>query len=636
VEGDTAQRVLARERSRGMTIDAAGAVSVVVVAIVAWPLRSAAPGIGGDWGWVAALSYAAEHGLDFGSQVVWTYGPLGFLETWYGATLYYPETFVLAWVYEALLQLLLAGALLAALRRSLPLAAAALVAAIALALAPEVAVALGFAWCALALTRDDDARRGPFVAAFPYALGALTGVAVLGKLNQGAELLALAILTLVALRTRRDALAFVGALLASAAAGWIVTGQRLSDAWPYLRDGAQTIAGYAAAMGIGDPRGWTYAAALAIGVLALGLAWDVGRGAPPRRRWGLVALCLVYVAFNFKEGFVLQDTPHMTAFFGDVTVLFAMLLGRATRHPWLLGTTAASVVALGAIVGGHELVRTLNPYANAKAVVDQVGVLASAQRRDRIIADLRARIASLYQVDPQLLVAVGPRPVMLWPYLYGEIAWAYGLHLRPLVGMEPYGTYTPRLDDLGARLLASERAPQRILRASVDVAPALGGRFATFEAPRATLEIFCRYRQIASTRVWHVLARSPSRCGAARTLATTRAGWGERVPVPRPRRREALVLAQIDGASPHGIERLQELALRPSRRWISLDGTRFRLVAATAPDGLLIRAPRAADYPRPFAMARNPRAIAVGRDGGEPDGELRYVFVEVPLRSFAL
>ncbi len=636
MEGTTAQATLAQRREWGMLIFAG---CTLAVAIVAWPLSSVVPSVGADAEWVATLSYVAHHGIRFGTQLVWTYGPLGFLETPYGATLYYPGTLTAAWLYGLLLQLLLAGALLSALRRALPLPVAALLAVAVLALQLELGLALGFAWCVLLVLRERDAPRGSIPPTFgayalPLALGALTGIVVLGRLNQGLELLVLALVALASSATRRDALAFAGALLLSAATGWAVTGQRLVDAWPYVRNGAENVVGFAAAMGTTDPRRWTILVALVLAAAAIALAWDLGRSASRRTRVGLLLLCCVYVGFNFKEGFVRQDGLHMLIFFADMLVLFAMLLACARRRPVLLAAMAGGMVACGAIMGWQPLGEALNPSGNVKAFADQVGTLASPARQDRLLVDARLRIASYYQVAPPLIAAIGRRPVMMWPYAYGDLAYAYGLRLQPFVGLEPYNSYTPRLDRLGAQAIASEHGPARILRSSESAVPPIEGRLGTFEVPLATLEIFCRYRQIASQRPWQLLARRQDRCGTPRPLSTVTARWGETVAVPAPRRSDALVLARIEGAGVHGLERLQELVLRPRARWVSLDDARHRLIAATAPDGLLIGAPPGADYPQPFTMAPNPQTLTVGRDGGQPGGTLTVAFSEVPVRPW--
>jgi hypothetical protein len=622
--------VITGARDRGKLATAA---CVAAIALVAWPVQSIEPKLGSDWSWLAGLAYVAEHGMRFGDQIAWSYGPLGFLDTWYGPILYYGDVLLLAWLFAVLMQVLVATTLLSALRRSLPLPAAAIGAAIVLALTPDLVPALGLAWCALALTRPSDAPRDRTAQAFPLALGALTGIALLGKLNQGVELLALALIALVADPRRRDALAFAGALLASAAIGWFASGQTLADAWPYVRNGIEIVAGYAAAMGASDPdHAWSYAAALALTALALALAWVTTRALPRRRRLGLLGLYALYAALSFKEGFVRMDPGHLEVFFGDMLVPFALLplpAGRVVPAAALAGVVAGAVT-IGALLGAHHVVRKLNPYANATAAADQLGTLASAERRAAVTAAARARLDALYRLPPQLRAAIGRRPVMPWPYLWGEVAYAYGLSLRPFPSFEPYGAYTPALDRLGARMLASARAPARILRGN---AGAIDGRYATFEAPLATRAIFCRYRQIAAQEPWQVLVRGSDRCGAPQPLGTRTAAWGAPVAVPAPRTRDALVIAHVEDAGPQGLERVLAFVLRPRRRWIALDGQRFRLVAATAADGLLLSAPPKLDYPAQFAMAPRPRTIAVGRDGGEPGGTIAYRFEEVPLRS---
>lgn len=633
MEGATAIRVVARARDRRILV---GTVAAVTVAVLAWPFATIRPAGGGDWSWIAALAFIAHHGLDFGDQLAWSFGPLGFLNTRGGPALYYSDVFVLSWLFAALVQLLLAGTLLIALRRSLPLAPAMLAAGVVLALASERPTALGFAWCALALTRGDDPPPDAAARWFPIAIGVLAGIGVLGKLNEGTELLALAIITLAAIPRRRDALGFAGTLLATALAGWLLSGQSLGDVWPYLRYGVEVVAGYTGAMGASSSSlGWTYVAALLLAALALALAWTATRDARPRRRWCLLALCAVYVGFNFKESFVRQDHGHLQVFFAGALVLFAVLPLRSRLRPAALGGMLASVVALGVLSGGDDLARAVDPVANVRAAADQVRTLVSPARRAEIAADTRARIASGYQIPPRLAAAIGRHSMMFWPFVYGEIVYAYDLNLRPLPTLEPYAAYTPALDRLAGEMLASARAPERIVRAMPAASGAVDGRYPSFEAPLATEQIFCRYRQVTVHAPWQVLARARgSRCGTPRTLTTATAAWGEPVSVPAPLRPDALVLVKIAGADPHGLERLKELAVRPSERRISLDDATFRLVPATAGDGLLLSAPPGSDYRDPFAMAPNARQIAVSRAGGDPSGDLRYTFVEVPVDAF--
>ena len=620
-----------RALDRGLVVQLA---CTVAIALVAWPVWTLEPVVTFDFDWAAGLAYAAEHRLRFGDEIAFTFGPLGFLHTApIGPALFYDRITALELLFAAILQLLLAGALLFALRRSLPLVVAAVAAAVVLALVPDRVLALGFVLCVLRLTRAHEAR-DRLAAATPIALGVLAGILLLGKLNQGIELLVLACVALAALPRRRDALAFALALLATLAAGWLGTGQTPADVWPYLRNGAEIIAGYAAAMGLEESSfGWTYPVALLMTAAVLALAWSVGRGWTARLRWGLVGLVLVYAAFAFKEGFVRHDAIHLAGYFGDMLVPFAALPAPRLRRAVPVVAIAAIVAGFWVAEGSHEVGRALNPYANVSAVVDQARTLVSEARREQIKETLRTTVASTYEIPPQLIEVVDDHSVMLWPLMLTEVAYANDLNLRPLPTLEPYSTYTPALDRLGARML-DERGPELIIRVAGTLRSSLDGRNPSFEAPLVTLGILCRYRLIASQPPWHLLVRSPDRCGAPRTVSRLDAAWGEPVAVPAPRRAEALVLVRVQGAGEQGLERLRSLLLRPRERWIALDGRRFRLVAATAADGLLLTAPARADYAQPLAMAPGASRIAVGRDGGEPDGKLHYEFVEVPIRPF--
>ena len=53
----------------------------LIVALLGWRVGFETPGPGVDASWNAGLAMAVEQGLHFGRDVVFTYGPLGFLST---------------------------------------------------------------------------------------------------------------------------------------------------------------------------------------------------------------------------------------------------------------------------------------------------------------------------------------------------------------------------------------------------------------------------------------------------------------------------------------------------------------------------------------------------------------------------
>jgi hypothetical protein len=590
---------------------------------------------------VAGLELLAERGDRFGERLIWNYGPLGFLHA--GPLLYFSDLAIAAFAYHWALQLLLAATLYVAARRSYPWPVAFAIAFAALTLVVDRALLLGFAWCVLALTRGDDPPRDAAARWFPAAIGALAGVLVLSKINQGAEIVALAVVTLATRPGRRplDAVAFAGMLLATASAGWLLTGQTLADVWPYVRYGFETVGGYPATAGAANPDGqWHYLAALALFALGSALVWRTAREAGRVRRWGLVTVWLLFSFAAFKQGFIRHGDGHVRLFLTAMLVALAVLpAGAAWRWRTVAGAGIAACVVLYGVVAA-DLGERLDPVDNAREAVAQAATLASPARRARERGELVGAIRGHYLPPPAIADRLPGRTVAFWPFASGDLAFALGVDWRPLPVMEPYGVSTPKLDEVTAAMLASSRAPELIVRrprigGPVDPTPSDPPREVMFgtplDPPLTTRTLLCRYREVVRAGHWQLLARGPDRCGSPRPVASAVAGWGEQVAVPRPRPGTAL-LVRIDGAGVAGVERLKALWLRPDARVAVLDGRSYRLVPSTAHGGLLLRAAPGADHGAPLALAPGASTIAIHRTGDpQPGGELRYTFLELPV-----
>jgi hypothetical protein len=603
--------------------------TVLLLAIVSWPYRDLAPIGIDDANWMFSLELAARQGIDYGSQFDWTYGPLGFLLL--KPTFFYSDTALLRFAAQWLLQLALAGSVYWAARRSWsPLVAFAL-AAVAIVLTPERQVTLALTLCVLALLRGEDRDR--LARAFPVAIGALAGFMLLDKINGGVEAVALAVVTLAARPQRRrvDAAAFAGALATTVLAAWLATGQQLGDLPAYVRYGVEVVAGYAGAMGIVDPTGgWHYVAAAALMVAVTTLALGAVRNRDARLRWGLALLLAVYAFMAFKAGFVRHD-GHAATFMAAMLVAALVLPVPRVQRPFALVTMALAVVAYAGVIPGFSLTRAVDPYANAKALAKEVRTFAVKDRRGAQKGRLRQELQASAQLPPPVLAELADHSVAFWPHSLAMIAYAYDIDWRPLPVVESYAVYTPALDRLNAGMLASARAPERMVRTTL---PAIDGRNATFEAPETTLRILCDYREVMRAGPYQVLAHSPSRCGRPRPLAFVEAPWGAPVRVPVADAGHALIV-RIDGTEPSGLERLKALLLRPEARRIQLDDASYRLIDATAGGGLLLDIPSGADYVAPFRMATSPATIAVRRDGDQPGGTLRYAFEQIPIEPLS-
>src|SRR5689334_3864844 len=88
----------------------------VVLLLCSWYFPNPAPSAGVDPSWEMGIHRALHDDLAFGRDVIWTYGPLGFLKV---PVLFYVDTGLLALLYRVITHLALLTVLFALGRRGM-------------------------------------------------------------------------------------------------------------------------------------------------------------------------------------------------------------------------------------------------------------------------------------------------------------------------------------------------------------------------------------------------------------------------------------------------------------------------------------------------------------------------------------
>jgi hypothetical protein len=288
--------------------------------------------------------------------------------------------------------------------------------------------------------------------------------------------------------------------------------------------------------------------------------------------------------------------------------------------------------------------RFLNPVNNASIAISSLGDLLVPSMREQARDDALAELRDTYRLDRRTLELIGDRPVHVDPW-ETNIVWAYGLDWRPLPIFQSNWASTPALDDVNADATASAEGPVLILRhlhgavndpaGLDDPGPdTIFGRLDAWEGPGSKLEMLCHFRPLRTTARFQLLERTADRCGDPRIIGSESTSYEGTVEVPRAPRGEA-VIARIHGARPSGLERLRSFLFRPGERYVVLDESKlYVLDPATADDQLIVRVPRKRDFPPPFALAPDARAIFLNREAGwliSGGDDLRVDFYAVPL-----
>ncbi len=610
-----------------------------LVALVTWQPIEYGPSFGVDPSWHAALNMAAHLRLRWGTEVIYNYGPLGFL----GAPLsMYGGLATLGAVYVVVVRVALAAAVVWIGRgRGFPLAVTIVLALAVSAFASvgvQPAVPLVFLCCAAALGEDPPRGARSLVV---YGGGFVAALETLVKLNDGLAVLVMVVATVIALSVDRRAILawFGGTFAVSLAALWFATGQGLGNLPDYIVTSAAIIGGYSAAMQL-PADGPVIVVASVVVAAVLVTAWVVARRLPTARRIGFLAVVLVFAFVSWKEGVVRDRDTHVAILFGWLLVPWIVFAGRRVGRAEAAVGFAATVVLLFAATGS-PISRYAHPIDSPRDAVNEVRALVVPSTRDALNNRQRFYLTAAYGLDRRTLSLIGDRPIEIYPW-ETTLAWAYGLNWDPLPVFRSPAVYTPSLDRKNADALSSPNGPRLILRHSANPTEpssaklaSIDGRYGPYDEPAATLATLCNFRALRTTSRYQLLGRTPDRCAAPRRISSVDADYGEPIEVPHAPRPDEVVFAKVSGLTPSGTERLQSLLYRPAIRRVRFDrGPSYRFVPATAGDGLVLTAPRRIDFPSPWKVAPDTRTITFERSSAIalPTPTLRVEFYAMPVR----
>ncbi|MEM9479593.1 MAG: hypothetical protein AAGA58_08075 [Verrucomicrobiota bacterium] len=456
-----------------------------------------------DPSWNGVILYAADKGWDFGADIVYTYGPLGYLVSPY----YLEETFFFQTIAILLLHAIGAALLATAVRnQTTTWRVIGAIAMLAMPLGVDVLLpvylAAGFV---VALQSGKTSVRVAFVA-FASVLSLIKFTLFLGSV------VAVGALTLEQLRRYpwRFAIPFsVGLSILFLLGTWtLVAKQPLLNFFGWLTGSWDVASNFNKTMHLPNPgelmgaAAWMAVLAVATAICLLG--GDLKRILPPASRKNLwewmtsrsVASTGVFVFFVFvawKHGFTRSD-GHVTIFFSSASVLVSLFAGA------FLSSRAALVFLLAALgIGQVAKVATYEQFAGEDIRVD--GPFEINQRiasrnlrslhrleevRDEKESEWRAARKEL--ALPRIEEAVGRDTIDFLGDRQGyALANSFRLKSRPM--FQAFSAYSPSLCARNALFYATEEAPDWV---AVELAP-IDGRFPFSADGPAFIQVLQRY-----------------------------------------------------------------------------------------------------------------------------------------------
>lgn len=580
-----------------------------------------------DQSWRLGLTMAALQHLRFGHDIVFTFGPLGYVLQGTPTPELARST---AYLTAALLIVASIGIWSVCSGRSGIFFRAAFALSLVVMLNIVSVDYVVFAGSLAFLARTARSPRwGPWAA---LALALVAAFGLLSKQTLGLDVLGPAgvfwvVQFIQGPRRRRIAAAvsLVIAFVVCATALLIAFGS-VANVMEYLSTSREIIAGYSSAMSLKADRE-VMLGGVAIFIIVALASLSLGR----ERKLALSAAIVVTLFLAWKHGFVRAD-DHVIYFF-VVAGAAAPLIGIAARGRYATIAGAAATTAAFCGLGYmtlHYHLDLISPFdpsrlaANGAYLVDPVG---SARRG----AETTAAALAGDQLPPDVRHAIGKRGVDV---ISAETALvpANGFRWNPLPVFQSYTAYTPALDALNARSL-STRPPDFEFFRFEDI----DGRFPFSAEPETFAELLCDYSPTPFTAITRatgkfiLLARTAARrCSEEAIGTSTTAALNTRIAVPVPTHSSDLIRVRLDlrttalGKVASALWRPPTVLMEATYR----DGMvqRWRLVPETTGDGVVISPmPRGPDDARRL-FAREP----------VPDGLLASIRILAPQRFYRL
>jgi len=527
-----------------------------LVGIAGWPLVFVTHFfITGQWGvgagldasWQQVVEHAAARHWQFGTEIIYTLGPLGFLETTWGLGGFVVVRILAAWGTALFFaNLIFRVAEDAPWGARLALLGSPILINLALNYEREFLVAAAF----MILM---SSRRGKMVLfeslyfALGLALFALIKFTVLMSAALGLAVFACHLLLRRA--TWRQAIALPGALLCFLV-GWIALGQNIANLPAYLRNSFEIAVGYNAMLSKPDPSVLTVGVMVAAGLclcalITLTAAW---RG---RDRWSVLLQlgALLGIAFmKWKHGFTRAD-HHVLQFF-SMAFPFAFLMCGVIRQDdqgaegkthrgWRWVTPGVLLVLSLLGTKWDYATRGFPPYKAS----DKLSLLY--HRLVQAPGQLGASLSPSFHLAGVDDLPADRREAMLLPQSFRQrmglqsvdlIDWdqnrlfVSGLHYRPRPVFQSYAAYTPRLQRINLEHCHGPLGPDFM----VFTPSVLDDRLLWLDDAPLLLHLLTHYEMEQCQDNLLLLKRPPDdrASGHWETLESGEKSWGHAIEVP--------------------------------------------------------------------------------------------------------
>ena len=550
-------------------------------------------GSGLDLSWIVGLNWAANKGLEWGKDIVFTYGPYYWLlypDLILNQAVLLTSLLVTTLVFTYAVGVLLYYLFRQTQQQKLPIVLAlSMVLILALSEYSFLDLVIISAILLLAMSDQSFAYKTVIPACILFSLLSLCKFSYLAI-----SLCAILFFLGKCLVKRRYEICLLTCLLfiSGMCALWILSGQPLTNLLLFITRSYETAQGYPEAMATPF---WNETLSvqsnilvtmslLGVGVILLaGIVSLLLKAVWNNTIWFELLLTSPVLFLAFKEGFIRMDPAHAALFFAQlqvVLVAYAVFYSRLKIVPSYVRVVLITLFAI--------LMVFTDAHAPFEYSAELKGIF-SLDTKNKFLADSKNDLQKIYSLKKDFNNYTKSSSVDIMPYdvslLYG-----YNLNWSPRATFQSYVVYTTVLDSLNAAYFARKDAPQQVFYSfrSID------NHYPLFEEPAVFRQLLNQYRVVDTiTNTYLLLNRlnRPSSTLSVKVQPVSNQHLNTSITIPHLNGYYTYLYAKIEltllGKLLNFILKIQPLYIDITTTE-NLQPQRFRFIRQTAKDGLLV------------------------------------------------
>lgn len=487
---------------------------LIAIWTLPWPFQF--PGAGLDPSWLIGINRAFLENLQFGKDIAFTFGPLGF--TWGIPLLLDYNIWRFALVFSIFNHLLLTYSIYTLFKRHvikyhmyaifIPL----LVLSMSTTLLDYRLNISIFLLIYMFICSPESQNSQSRTYAYIIFMGLLLSTSSLIKFNMFILSISTIFATIISLLLLRRNILYGICLSISylffLILLWMFIGQDIINLVPFFLKESEIFRGYNDAMAIKGPDWQIY-----VGLISIAFIFIIFIISTLNNNWKTYIFLILssnILFASFKHGFVRHDL-HVFGFFQIYLLFLGLILliiiddtnkiynDLRYINIFIIMMISASMIYISPSVLDDNVIEKVDSY---KATIQ---FLQDPEAFYSTVAAHRELIKSQYQIDENAILYIGNDSIDIFPWDV-SLCEAYDLNWSPRPVFQSYSTYTNHLDMINSRHFIGTKSPKMILYAykSID------GRYPLFDEPATIRTIIFNYEYITEAGEFVLLKKSPN------------------------------------------------------------------------------------------------------------------------------